>query len=262
MEIAIADTLIQREVIGMNKALLKEELLKSPFIELATTKLDPTDEIIIVLLTGSTAAGISHERSDLDIAILTKKSWDLQPDYRGEFQGKPLHWWITPYDFGLKSWAYPIYLQLLLVGNYYMSFDDPENIIYLNPKYEKLIEFFKETKKEIQFLSLYLLTECFKIREYNIWKKWEKFSVQKTVTPLLDFYYKQNNLSLNIELIKKIKQLRDYKLKLSDEEQAEVRKALLWTCDYFRNLEDNYAMYWAQWSIKAQAVLKECQKEN
>ena len=242
----------------MNKLLLKQEILKSPFIDLIKERVDTNDDIIAILLAGSVAAGTDHSKSDIDVAVLTKKSWDLNPNYRAEFLEQPLHWWVTPFDFGLKSWAYPIYTQLLLVGNYYMTFDQEENFIYINPKYNKLLEFLVETQDEIHFLSLYLLVERFRITQEPIWRKWPKFLAPKTASPLLDFYYKQNNLNVNIELIKKMKNLRDYDGKLSDEEQAEIRKALLWTCDYFKDLDEDAACTWAQWSIKAQKVLKEC----
>jgi predicted nucleotidyltransferase len=58
----------------LNKQLLKKELLESPFIQLATKKLKPNDEVIAVLLAGSRAANLASETSDIDIAILTSNS--------------------------------------------------------------------------------------------------------------------------------------------------------------------------------------------
>jgi predicted nucleotidyltransferase len=61
-------------VMSINKNLLKEELLKSPFLDLAKAALKPNDEIIAVQIAGSYAAKLNTDKSDIDISVLTLKS--------------------------------------------------------------------------------------------------------------------------------------------------------------------------------------------
>ena len=263
MEVAVVELLILREAIFVNKQLFKEEFLKAPILKDIEKELDSSDEIIAVLIAGSAAINMLHEKSDIDVAILTKKSWELAPFINGDFQGYPVHWWVTPYDFGIKCYLFPKYTQVLLAGNYYMTFEDNENFIYLNPKYEKLISFLKQTKPEIQFFSAYSLVEYFKnTQQIYAWKAFTQILPPKTAAPLLDFYYKQNNLKLNKDLIFKLKKLKSFELKLTKEENTELRNALLWVCDYFDKTDKNYVTYLAKWSETAQQILKDCENNN
>jgi predicted nucleotidyltransferase len=59
---------------NIDRELLKEELLKSPFLDLAKATLKPNDEIIGIFLAGSRAANIAALDSDIDVAILTLNS--------------------------------------------------------------------------------------------------------------------------------------------------------------------------------------------
>lgn len=245
----------------LNKEVLKKELLASPFLELATKSFKPTDEIIIVQIAGSTAAEIFTPSSDLDISILSFNSWDLDPEVRGTFQGQHLHWWVCPFDFHMIPYARPQYLSLFLTGAYYMSFK-PENIIWVNPKYLKLIDFLQSTYKAQQIMLIYKLLEFYR-EDILIWKTFEQFPIKKTYTPLVDFYYEQNKLPRNTELLIKAKRsIKEKDIILTDGEQAEIRKALLWTAEYCENLDYDYKVCGLEWQIEADRIIKECKNNN
>lgn len=243
----------------LNKQLLKKELLESPFIQLATKKLKSNDEVIAVLLAGSRAANTASETSDIDIAILTSNSWDLEPELRGSFQDIHLHWWITPFDFSLKAWKHPKFIPLLLTGNYFMSFEEEDRIL-VPEKYIPFIEFLKETRDTIKPIIISNLLDVYE-DQISIWESYEKFPFKKTYTPLIDFYWEQNKLVKNNDLLIKAKlTINSSKVKLADEEQAEIRKALLWVANWGKNNEYSSKQSLLEWQLQAEQILNECKK--
>lgn len=222
--------------IHVNKELLKTELLTSPFLELVNKDLLENDEVILIILSGSRTSGLALDKSDIDIAVRTLKSWNLNSNIKGEFQGIHLHWWLSPIIAGEIAWVDPIHMGLILVGQYYMNYD-PENIIYLNPKYEKVIDYIRNNQPIIKLAALYHLS-LYNQNEIQLWSKTARFRYSKLILPLADFYYEKNNLVRNINLLCKIKQsIRDNSIEITDEEWTEFSTALFWTVDYLNNTE-------------------------
>ena len=242
----------------INKQLLKDEILKSPLLDLIKQNITVGDEVIMLQLSGSFAANTATEGSDVDISALTTKSWDLVPTITGKFQDRSLHWWICPFDFFFKAYIEPRFLTLFWTGSYYMSFEE-ENIIYINPKYIKFIEFLRANYSYQKQFCIHQLVDHFKVQT-DIWRVYENFPFNKTYAPLIDFYYEKNNLDRNTDLIKKAKQTVRGKTKLTSEEQAEIRKALLWTVDYTNNQPYNYKLAGLEWQVEADKILNECKK--
>ena len=243
----------------INTSLLKEEILKSPVLDFINESLYPGDDLILLQVAGSQVAGLATENSDIDISALSTKSWDLNPSIVGEFQNKHFHWWLCPFDFFFKAYVEPKFLTLFLNGSYYMSFKE-ENILYINPKYTKLIDFLRNNYDKQKELSIYQLVDCLQSK-IEIWKNYKKFPFSKVYAPLIDFYYEKNNLKRNVNLILKAKTSKKTKEKLTDEEQAEIRKALLWTVDYIRSQPYNYKLAGLEWQLEADRILKECQEK-
>ena len=247
---------LQKKVIFMNKQLLKEELLKSPLIEWATSYLNNNDEIITIQITGSEASDLVVENSDIDIAIITCSSWNLAPDISGIFQGRSMHWWVTPFDFNFKAYAKPAYIPLLLAGSYYMNFSI-ENTIWINPKYEKFIEFLRQTKIELKPTIIYNLCEYFTDIS-NCWQQFNRFEFKKTYIPLIDFYWEQNKLSKDLELLKRAK----LKSNLSLNDSLKLKEALVWVSNWSRNQPYTYKLSNLEWQIKATALLHEIKNKK
>lgn len=215
----------------VNKDLLKTELFKSPFLELINKELVDGDEIIIILLAGSRASGLSTPNSDIDLAVRTIKSWNLRSTIKGEFQGNHLHWWISPIIAGEIAWTDPNYLGLILTGHYFMNYSS-ENIIYINPKYESLIQYLREHQNIIKITALYHLV-LYLNNEIQLWTKENTFKYSKLMLPLADFYYEKNQLTKNTDLLIKLKKaIRDSSVKITNKEWEEFSKALFWTLDY------------------------------
>jgi hypothetical protein len=171
------------------------------------------------------------------------------------------HWWICPFDFHIIPYTTPHFIVLHLTGAYYMSFE-PENFIWINPKYSKLIEYLKDSYQVQKTIIACKLVEYHR-KDSLIWKTYEKFPVKKTHLPLIDFYYEQNNLTRNSELLIKVKQmLTDKNIKLTAEEQTEVRKALLWTVDYCDTLDYNYKLGGLDWQTQAEKIIEDCKNNN
>jgi DNA polymerase sigma len=60
--------------VSLNKELFKEELFKSPFLDLILKQLNPGDEIIAILLAGSQTNSLATDTSDIDLSIKTFKT--------------------------------------------------------------------------------------------------------------------------------------------------------------------------------------------
>lgn len=218
----------------VNKELLRAELFNSPFLELINKDLLEGDEIVLIILAGSRASGLATPRSDIDLAVRTLKSWNLRSLVKGEFQGTHLHWWVSPIIAGEVAWVEPNYLGLILTGQYFMNYD-AENIIYINPKYENLVEYLKKHQSIIKITALYHLV-LYLDHEIKLWTKDNTFNYSKFMLPLADFYYEKNQLPRNDELLIKIKQsIRDASIKITEEEWDEFSTALFWTVQYTKD---------------------------
>lgn len=216
---------------SLNLELLKTELFKAPFIELASKQLEEGDEIIAILVAGSQSNSLATKSSDIDISIKTLKTWDLEPPIVGEFQGQPLHWWITPLAREFICWEHPKYMGLIMTGDYYMNYSS-ESILYLNPKYASIIEFMHKSHSLIQKCSVYHLIRLLKKR-LNWSKQAASIPFSKLFAPLVDFYYVANNLPINISLIQKAKSsIKSTEVILTEEENKELKIAIEWTIDY------------------------------
>lgn len=251
-------------LMSINKKLLKEELLKSPFLSLVEKDLEEGDEIIAIRLVGSTTCGLEIDTSDIDLDIVTIKTWSLDPSFTGEFQSKFLHWWIQPATKLALVWTQPKEKSnLLLSGSFYepISWADPENLIYVNNKF---LPYFEHLQDEYwqQIYKQAVVYNLIKLNEYNIklLSQQIKCPVNKSFLPLLDFYYTENNLERNTELLKRIK--RSLKLdgqKLEDSDWEEIFKAMQWIATWFKTT-DYSTIKLLEWYHKTEEILQKCQK--
>lgn len=244
-----------------NKQIFKEELLKSPFLEIVTNQLETTDEIVCITISGSYAAEIAVENSDIDIAVNSLKSWNTRNLIAGSYEGVPFHWWISPIAKDLIHWEQPEHIGLLFVGSYYLPMSlQPENIIWINPKYENLMSFIQQNS------SVLSLFAAFSLVKYNkqfllMVEKSNKFLLNKTMVPLIDFYYSKNEIARNITLLKKIKKyVKDKTVKLEETEWQEIKTALIWTKDYCN--QNSYPIVdLLEWHKQVEEIIKECQNK-
>ena len=246
---------------SLNKLVFKESLMKSPILDFAQKAVEENDEIIMIVLSGSEASGLALPDSDIDIAIFTHRSWDLEPNLVGEFEGRHFHWWITPLCKETIAWTTPRFIPLVIAGNYYSDFSD-ENIIYINPKYQLLLNFLqnKTNIAPLQEWSAFILYQCY-FKQIKAALKLKRFRFVKSLLPLLDFYYAQNSLERNLDLLIRVKQSikivpNDENL-LTDSDWDEIFKAFTWVHNYFIE-KGSLIKETLQWYLQYEQVLEEC----
>ena len=242
-----------------NKELFKEELLKSPLIELVKKQLETGDDLVCITISGSYAAGIAVEDSDIDIAINSLKSWNTRNLLAGEYHKVPFHWWVSPIAKDLIHWEQPEHIGLLFVGSYYFPCSLlSENVIWINSKYEPLFSFIQQNNSVISLFAVFSLVKYNK-QFLLMAEKSNKFLISKTMIPLIDFYYSKNEMTRNISLLKKIKKyLKDKTVKLEEDEWQEIKIALAWTKDYCN--KNRYPIIeLLEWHKQVEEIIKECQ---
>lgn len=246
---------------SLNRLLFKESILRSPLLDFAQKKVEENDEIIMVVLMGSEASGLALPDSDIDIAIFTHRSWDLEPNLAGEFEGRHFHWWITPLCKETIAWNTPRFIPLVISGNYYSDFSD-ENIIYINPKYQPLLNFLQDKANlvPLQTWSVFILYQYyFKYIKASLNLK--RFRWVKALLPLLDFYYAQNSLERNLDLLLRIKQnikiVSNNENSLTASDWDEIFKIFAWVHNYFIE-KGSLIKETLQWYLQYEQVLEEC----
>lgn len=246
---------------SLNRVAFKESILKSPILDFAQKKVEENDEIIMVVLMGSEVSGLALPDSDIDIAIFTHRSWDLEPSLIGEFENRHFHWWMTPLCKEIIAWNTPKFIPLVIAGNYYSDFSD-ENIIYINPKYQPLLNFLQN---KVNLIPLQTWTAFMLYKYYFKYIKaslnLKRFRFVKSLLPLLDFYYSQNSLERNIDLLLRIKQ--SIKIASNDEniltasDWDEIFKIFNWVHNYFIE-KGSLIKETLQWYLQYEQVLEEC----
>lgn len=217
------------------KLKLKEELLKSPFIDLLKPDLRPNDEIIFIHIVGSLGVDLFEKGSDIDLNVATINTTAFETSITGTFEKYTMHWWYLRADNYFNQCRLGEKYNLILIGQYFLDLAD-ENIIYINPKYEKLFNFIQKNQEIISKIGLYHHYEVMRF-ENKLWLAAKNKSLSKKHSLYLHYYYKGNNIEVNKDLIVKMKHNPS---NLTKEEREECIKGITWTFNYLENNNYNY----------------------
>jgi hypothetical protein len=151
-------------------------------------------------------------------------------------------------------------MGLIMTGDYYMDYS-PETLLYINPKYEKLITFMRTNHQLFQKCSVHHLVRTLGSRlDWLSQAKAIPFS--KLFAPLIDFYYQSNNLEVKYELIRKAKESTKVKdVVLTDEENLELKTALEWVVQYC-NANTYPIKEMLDFYIQLESLIQECEANN
>lgn len=149
-------------------------------------------------------------------------------------------------------------MSLSMAGDYYMDYSD-ENIIYVNPKYQKLFEYLKANSDVVKLIAIYNLVMSYS-EQHILWRNQDTFVYNKMILPIVEFYFIQNKMDLDYDFLKRVKwSIKDSSIKLSEEERALLKTALVWTVDYCNNTKYP-AEDLLQWYIGLHKCIDECKQ--
>lgn len=102
-------------------------------------------DIVIAYLGGSYSFKTNHENSDYDINVITIDSefFSVYFDWHLKYKTKTVHWYYRPITDFFKLTCYDI---IDYIGVLTLLHIPEENIVYLNPKYEKQWKYFYENR--------------------------------------------------------------------------------------------------------------------
>ena len=217
------------------KLKLKQELLKSPFIDLLKPDLRPNDDIAFIYISGSLGVNLFEKTSDIDLHVATINTTAFETSITGLFEKHSMHWWYLRADNYFNQCRLGEKYNLILIGQYFLDLAD-ENIIYINPKYKELFNLIQKNQDIISKIGLYHHYEAMRF-ENKLWLTAENKSLPKKYSLYLDYYYKANNIERNNALVVKMKH---DPFNLTEEEKEECIDGIAWTFNYLENNDYNY----------------------
>ena len=128
----------------MNKAFIKD-LQNSSFLDVIKNK----QEVVGIYLAGSRSLGLYDDYSDYDIVVITKHSLDNEEGiFALEYNDINVHWYYRSLDQIIDGYTTQNKRELShLSGVNLHNFEN--NIIYINPEYQNLINFIYQYKEKI-----------------------------------------------------------------------------------------------------------------
>lgn len=102
-------------------------------------------DIIIAYLGGSYSFKTNHDKSDYDINVITNggEFFSVYFDWHLKYKNRKVHWYYRPIVDFFKLTCYDI---VDYIGVLTLLHIPEENIVYLNPKYEKQWKYFYENR--------------------------------------------------------------------------------------------------------------------
>lgn len=194
-------------------------LLNSPIEQYWQLEYKPNDETISVAVIGSLISPVFDEKSDIDLAVFTKYTFNARSNYICEYEKQEVHWWyVSLKDILCLTISYPK-TPVVYRGLYYYKFLQPEHFIYCHPDYQAVPSVILKYKDRIAWWGLCVLSHLidFSLLEEGI--GWNKL-----LWPYWDYYYDYVHKTKDehyIDLSLKIK-----RNKLNYEERLEVLEGI------------------------------------
>lgn len=109
-------------------------------------------DVIMIYLAGSNLAGVTDDRSDYDLIVITTDSPNLEsPNECLKYEDIKVHWYYRNIADFIKDYQNKSVLEI--VGNVIFSNISEETIVYKNENYLKIIDFLFDNKDEISKLG-------------------------------------------------------------------------------------------------------------
>lgn len=232
--------MIKEDILHVNKQDVqdfRDMLTTTPLLQYWEKELWPNDEIICSFVSGSMNTPWKDDETDLDIQIMTKNTYQLEPFYNGSFKDRHTHWWFVPYSF---SWVITHHANqkghLLFVGLYYWKYFTEDSFLYVHPKYAHAPQVILEYQEQVSQLGLFF---------YLLYRKstfTDKIcSIIKPDWILLDDYYTRHNLEKDDKFTNLI--LKTKRSRLNNEEYSWVSECVQETYNYYLGQIDIKRLY-------------------
>ena len=184
------------------------------------------DDIIIAYVGGSFSFQTNHNDSDFDINVITNggEFFSVYFDWHLKYKGRKVHWYYRPVVDFFKLTCYDLtdYIGVLTLLHI-----PQENVVYLNPKYEKQWNYLYENRDLLlKHICIELGISCksfinFVLSRNNL----ECSYAQRTYFASIAAYY-HLGISHDFELLKRVSKAKRASTKLSQEDFQEIKKLL------------------------------------